>query len=90
MAEPDKKRSQKMGGGENDKKSVKKENKSRGTEDDFEILKMIVAENRGLFLRVLDKIRTIRTVSKENIFDVASKKQQQKFTNTRAKREDVG
>jgi hypothetical protein len=74
---------------ENEKKKIK-EMQGRGTNDDFEVLKMIVSENRGLFLRVLDKIRSRRGIGKDSIFDVASKKQEQKFKNTRAKREDVG
>lgn len=75
--------------GSGEKKTKHKDEKNRGTNDDFEILKMIVNENKGLFLRVIDKIRTLSVHKKESIFDVASKKQKQKFTNTRAKREDI-
>ena len=35
----------------------KKAIKSRGTQDDLEILKLIILENRDLLTRVLDKIR---------------------------------
>ena len=88
MADP--KRQKADAGAGTEKKAKNKDEKNRGTTDDFEILKLIVNENKGLYLRVLDKIRNLRSHSKESIFDVASKKQQQKFTNTRTKREDVG
>jgi hypothetical protein len=67
----------------------KREEKARGTNDDFEILKLIVNENKGLYLRVLDKIRHLRGHTKESIFDVASKKQKQKFSNSRTRRDDA-
>ena len=36
-----------------------KKMRSRGTQDDMEVLRLVVSENRGLQMRVLDKLRAI-------------------------------
>ncbi len=40
-----------------------KRGKSRGTQDDIELLKLIIEENPGLKKRVLEKIRIARSLS---------------------------
>lgn len=46
----------------NDKEQQQKM-KARGTQDDMEVLRMVICENRGLQTRVLDKIRAILSQS---------------------------
>ena len=51
----------------------KKEEKSRGTTDELEILKLVILENPVLTQRILDRIRMIRSESKAAA-DYAAKK----------------
>ena len=56
--------------------------KSRGTQDDFEVLRMVINENRGLQVRVLDKIRNILSQSEKygGAFQEKAKKKVQKVS----------
>lgn len=58
---------------EKKEKKVKTE-KERGASDELEVMKLIIEENFGLRLKVLNKLRMHREMSKESIFDAASKK----------------
>jgi hypothetical protein len=42
---------------------------SHGTSDELELMRLILAENKGLFNRVLDKIRAVRADGKKGVFD---------------------
>ncbi len=39
--------------------------KSRGTVDELEIMRLILTENRGLYMRVLSKIKAMREISEQ-------------------------
>ena len=51
----------------------------RGTQDEFEILKMIVQENRTLYLRVMDKIRLYQEMRGLSAFEELKKSQESKI-----------
>jgi uncharacterized ferritin-like protein (DUF455 family) len=50
----------------------KAEVKTKGARDEFEAIAVVVAENRGLTLKVLQKIKIQKEMSKSNILDVIS------------------
>jgi hypothetical protein len=62
--------------GSNNKKKSGKESEglatssSRGNMDEYEALRTIIAENPGLLLRVFDKIRVARAMSKTSKTDL--------------------
>lgn len=58
----------------------KQKMKSRGTQDDVEVLRLVINDNRGLQVRVLDKIRLILSQSEKYgaAFQEKSKKKIQK------------
>lgn len=59
-------------------KDKKKDQKDRGTQDDLEIMRLIICENKILFMKVMDKIRTFKKDGKDNLFQSAAKKGQAK------------
>ena len=55
-------------------KEKKKGQKDRGTQDDLEIMRLIVCENKILFMKVMDKIRYVRGDGKDNLLQSTAKK----------------
>jgi len=43
--------------------------KNRGTQDDFEIVRMVVCENRALLQRVLERLRESRKTDQGDMFE---------------------
>lgn len=58
-----------------DKESTKPKIQRDGHTDELELLREIIAGNRGLMLRVLDKIRAARSTSGKTLMDEAKEKQ---------------
>jgi hypothetical protein len=57
------------------KKKPKKPARSGGPTDDLELLREIVISNKGIYLRVLDKIREIRAANGKGVIDEIKEKQ---------------
>ena len=49
----------------------KKKEYVRGSNDDFEILREVVAENIGLKMKVMDKLRSYLANRNQTLFDIA-------------------
>lgn len=60
--------------------------KSRGTTDEMEVLRLIVEENPVLKQLVLRKLRMLREMGKTNLFEEAEAKMKVKTGNKRKKK----
>lgn len=56
-----------------DEEKKKKPRIQRASNDELEVMKEIISENHGLFLRVMDVLRKSR--NRDSIFDIAQDKQ---------------
>jgi hypothetical protein len=63
-----------------------KETQQRASKDDFELIKELILENKGLHQRVLDKMRMLRYLGNDNIIEDAKKKQKEASENKKGKR----
>lgn len=52
--------------------------KHRGTQDELELLRLIIDEDANLREKVLDRVRQIRVASKRTILDSAAETMEQK------------
>ena len=61
----------------------KKKKEARGTQNEFEIVKLIVQENRTLYLKVMDKIRLYKEMRGLSAFEELKKNQDAKIQKLR-------
>jgi hypothetical protein len=59
--------------------SIPNKEKKRGTQNEFEILKLIIMENKTLYLKVMDKIRLYQEMRGLSAFDELKKSQESKI-----------
>ncbi|MBQ48005.1 MAG: hypothetical protein CMP10_11235 [Zetaproteobacteria bacterium] len=55
----------------------------RGTQDDLEVLKLIIQSNAGLEKRVFEKLRSVRSLTGETFQEAVMKKQDKKLKGRR-------
>lgn len=61
----------------------RKAEKKRGTQNELEILKIIISENRTLFMKVMDKIRIYREMRGLSAFEELKRNEDAKIKKLR-------